>query len=224
MKAGARRAKKWKIESWLKEVYPAFTGVTSEYNTLPPRELVIVATACLDLALAELISKRLMPYDSEIMNFIGADEDGRAPLGSFGARIQAAHLLGLINDRMASDLRDFKNVRNRFAHRVKIGFDDAKVAEWMVALWKRFHKASGITLSPEEQTLHYGGIRKGGASGVAVFRIMFAFYHAYFYCLIPSVTPVDPVKIDWDKIPDSAEKRLGPLVGLADEDKPPEPT
>jgi len=91
----------WKIERWLAEVFPGETKIYQEYRGLSPRELAIVSAAILDSALVEIIALRLGGGpEKEVEAFLGADGDGRAPVGSFGARIQLALLLGIITGGM----------------------------------------------------------------------------------------------------------------------------
>jgi len=68
----------WKIERWLAEVFPGEKEIYSEYRELPPRELAIVCSAVLDVALAELLSLRLAEHGKEVEEFLGANGDGRA--------------------------------------------------------------------------------------------------------------------------------------------------
>lgn len=114
----------WKIEKWLDEVFPGEKNLFSEYSDLSEREFAIVTAGVLDLALAELISKRLIDKPKEYESFLGLDESGNAPAGSMGARIQLALLLGIIRIEDARILRIIKNIRNKFAHRVNVGFLD----------------------------------------------------------------------------------------------------
>jgi hypothetical protein len=74
--------------------------------------------------IADLIDheQALRQNRKEIELFLGIDGDGRAPAGSFGARIQLALLVGLITEEDATILRQIKNLRNTFAHRVKVDF------------------------------------------------------------------------------------------------------
>ena len=115
----------WKVERWLADVFPGEENIYSEYRELQPRELAIVAAAVLDAtecALAEVLTLRLKESDKETESFLGLDGDGRAPVASFGARIQLALLVGILTDRDASVLRTIKGIRNEFAHRVNVGF------------------------------------------------------------------------------------------------------
>lgn len=105
----------WKIEKWLSEVFPGEQRIFAEYQDLTRRELALIAAGVMDLALAELLSMRLIDNPKEYEEFLGLNEDGRAPCGSFGARIQLAVLLGIITKEDASILRSVKNIRNKFA-------------------------------------------------------------------------------------------------------------
>ena len=82
----------WKVERWLADIFPGEGAIYSEYRALHPRELAIVAAAVLDSALAEILTLRLTANQAEAESFLGLDGDGRAPVASFGARIQLALL------------------------------------------------------------------------------------------------------------------------------------
>jgi hypothetical protein len=112
----------WKIERWLSEVFPGETRIYAEYRALPPRELAIVTATVLDVALTELLALRLADNEKEVQDFLGLKRDGRAPAGSFGARIQLGLLLGILTPRDGAMLRVIKEIRNLFAHRVRIDF------------------------------------------------------------------------------------------------------
>lgn len=92
----SKENKSWKIEKWFDEVFPGEDNLLSEYYKLPSRELIIVCSAVIDVALAELISLRLKKDNAEIVKFIGANGEGNAPIGSLGAKIQMAYLLNII--------------------------------------------------------------------------------------------------------------------------------
>lgn len=112
----------WKIERWLSEVFPGEENIYAEYRSLSPRELAIVSVAVLDVALAELLSLRLVDQGNETEAFLGVNGDGSAPAGSFGARIQLGLLVGLLTKEDAAILRVIKELRNLFAHRVRVNF------------------------------------------------------------------------------------------------------
>jgi hypothetical protein len=108
----------WKIERYLGEVCAGGEHPDESYDHLGPREFAIVACAYIDVALAELLALRLRDDAKEAEEFLGANEDGRAPAGSLGARIQLAYLLGLLNENHVRGFRALKALRNYMAHRV----------------------------------------------------------------------------------------------------------
>jgi hypothetical protein len=100
----------------------------------------------LDGALAHLLSCRLVDCPSEYEEFLGLNEDGRAPCGSFGARIQLALLLGIITPTDASLLRTVKNIRNKLAHRVKADYHSPEVLPLIVGLHDKFLTQSNVLI------------------------------------------------------------------------------
>jgi hypothetical protein len=128
----------WKIERWWDEVFPGEPRIFEEYQDLRPRELAIVAAAVLDLALVDLISRRFVNNPKESEKFLGANDDGHAPSGSFGARIQLAMLLGIITESDAVILRAIKGIRNAFAHRSRVSFRDKSVQKLLCSIWQEW--------------------------------------------------------------------------------------
>ena len=117
--------KKWTIERYMTEIM--LDVLPSEaHEKLSFRELVIISCAELDIGLSEMISKKLCGDDAEVVGFLGADEDGRAPVGSFGAKIQLAYLLGLLSEEELLFLRSIKKLRNYLAHRVRCDWKNAR--------------------------------------------------------------------------------------------------
>lgn len=111
-----------KVERWFDVLGSDVQQFLARYFMLSSRELPIVVGATLELAILELIERRLRGHSTEIESFLGTNGDGRAPAGSFGARIQLAYLLGLISQNDLEVLRSIKNIRNLFAHRVEVTF------------------------------------------------------------------------------------------------------
>lgn len=188
----------WKVEKWLTEVFPGQSRIYDEYHTLPPRELVIVGAASLDLALAELLSKRVIDNPQEYEEFLGLNEDGRAPAGSFGARIQMALLLGILTEGDAAALRIIKKIRNRFAHRVRISFSDAPIKTLLSNLLdvsnnkKQFfwNKTSGPGGNKPLKNIK-AIVNAHPEGGAAVFLVTFSIYQAYFHRLASLVERVE---------------------------------
>lgn len=119
-----------KIESWKT---PDLKHLSNEafkrLDQSNDRDLVVTGCAILDIGLVHLLENRLANLPKITERFLGlADNEG--PASSFGARIQLAALVGLINERDAAYLSALKNIRNQFAHRVIIDFTtDAVVKE-----------------------------------------------------------------------------------------------
>ena len=183
----------WKIEKWLSEVFPGENKLFFEYQNLSEREFVIVAAGVLDLALAELISKRLIDNSKEYESFLGLDESGNAPAGSMGARIQLALLLGIIRIEDARILRIIKNIRNKFAHRVNVSFLDPSVqplASKLLVEWSERSKFILQSYPNEARVASKKGLRelkeqldKDSQAGEGLLLAVFSVYQAYFYRL-----------------------------------------
>jgi hypothetical protein len=180
----------WKIERWLSEVFPGEENIYSEYRALPQRELAIVSAAVLDVALAELLYLRLRECGKESEDFLGLNGDGRAPSGSFGARIQLGLLVGLLTPDDAATLRAIKELRNLFAHRVKVTFlspSALKVTKKLHGLWLKRSEALVQAGALPGSTRHLAAIAKHlpklEEAGEGVLLAVFVNYQAYFHRL-----------------------------------------
>ena len=176
-------------------------SIYNEYRGLGRRELAVVVAGVLDLALAELLSKRLLDQPRETEEFLGLNEDGRAPCGTFGSRIQLAILVGVITPADASLLRSIKAIRNKFAHRILVDFDSPQV----VSLVHRLHeqwRARVLEIAPDarvsesldkiEPQLHCQP-EAGAGLLLAVFCVLQAYFHRLYGCVdrIRAVIPRD---------------------------------
>lgn len=188
----------WKIERWLAEVFPGEARIYEEYRDLPPRELAIVSVAVLDAALAELLALRLADYGKEAEDFLGVDGDGRAPAGSFGARIQLGLLTGLLTPEDAALLRAMKELRNLFAHRVRVTFLSpavVKVTKRLHALW--LARVEGIIKAgaPPGNLARLKDVGRHlqheAEAGEGLLLAVFTVYQAYFHRMHSRVTRID---------------------------------
>lgn len=180
----------WKIERWLADVFPGENNIYSEYRSLLPRELAIVSAAVLDAALAELLALRLRDESKEIEDFLGLNGDGRSPAGSFGARIQLGLLVGILTREDAAILRTIKDIRNHFAHRVKIDFlspSALKATTKLHSLWVARNNAlieagvmSGSTTQLNDLGDHLPHVAEAGEG---LLLSIFTVYHAYFHLM-----------------------------------------
>ena len=178
----------WKIERWFAEVFPAETEIYAEYRALPPRELAIVSAAVLDVAIAELLALRLADHQRESEEFLGVNGDGRAPAGSFGARIQLGLLVGLLTPEDVAILRTIKELRNLFAHRVRINFLSPSVLKTTTklhGLWMSRSKAlikAGAMSGTTEHLAQIGRhLPKLAEAGEGLLLSVFTVYQAYFH-------------------------------------------
>jgi hypothetical protein len=197
----------WKIERWLAEVFPGEENIYAEYRALPPRELAIVAAAVLDVALAELLTLRLARHEKEVEEFLGLNGDGRAPVGSFGARIQLGLLIGLLTPDDAAALRVVKEIRNLFAHRVRIDFlspQALKATKKLHALWLKHTQAlirSGAIEGSTEGIDEIGrALARRSQAGEALLLTVLTVYQAYFHRMHGKVLQIG------DALPTSREQ------------------
>jgi hypothetical protein len=132
------KKKKWVVERFKDDLLPLMSNEMDRHAKLGLRECVILVSSIIDAGLAELISSRLAGPEHEIVEFLGADEDGRAPCASFGSRIQLAALLGIIKQEDVVLLRLVKGLRNLAAHRVKFDISDQRVANKLAEIYEAF--------------------------------------------------------------------------------------
>lgn len=184
----------WKVERWLDEVFPGKERVYDEYRSLPARELAIVSAAVLDLALAELLTLRLADIPKEAEEFLGLDSNGRAPAGSFGARIQLALLVGLLDTKDAAVLRAMKGLRNEFAHRVRVNFTSPgplkaleKLHSFWIARLEALHGPSAVDQAEEFKQL----LATQEEAGQGLLLAVFSTYHAKFHRMHSRVRRLD---------------------------------
>ena len=178
----------WKVERWLTDVFPGEAGIYSAYRTLHPRELAIVAAAVLDSALVEILTLRLTANPAEAESFLGLDGDGRAPVASFGARIQLALLLGILTNQDAAILRTIKGLRNEFAHRVDAGFLSPTVLSKttrLLSLWTESCEHLSVTGASSGLSRHFNAIKPrlphDAEAGEGLLLAVFSVYQAYFH-------------------------------------------
>jgi DNA-binding MltR family transcriptional regulator len=84
----------------------------------------------LDEQLAECLRSRFIDHPDAAKLVEGFN----APLGTFAARILAAFAVGCISEREYRDLETIRRIRNEFAHRLSISFDDPSIKDRCAAL------------------------------------------------------------------------------------------
>jgi mannitol operon repressor len=110
----------------LEETHPHLKGFVEflgEFNKETARGAALAAAAFLDDLLAGIINAFLVANDSRQK----LTEGFNAPVGTLSARIAACHAMGLISEVEARECELVRKVRNEFAHKVKMSFDDERV-------------------------------------------------------------------------------------------------
>ena len=188
----------WKVERWLADVFPGEANLYAAYKDLPSRELAIVAAAVLDSALAEILALRLKSVDKEVESFLGLNGDGRAPVASFGARIQLGLLLRVLTPRDAELLRTVKGIRNEFAHRVNAEFLSPFILQkttHLLSLWtelsEHLSKSGSAQGSPETLEALKRMLPQEAEAGQGLLLAVLSVYQAYFHRIHSRVKRVD---------------------------------
>ncbi|NHF74194.1 transcriptional regulator [Paracoccus xiamenensis] len=122
------------------------------------RGRVLVTASMLDDVLTRLLQARLIEGTSSRDMLRGRN----APLGTFYAKITAAHALGLISDTWHAELNLLREIRNIFAHSIFSTFNDEKV----------FNRCNDLRLAvPEKATDANGALERYWMSASAMLVI-----------------------------------------------------
>jgi DNA-binding MltR family transcriptional regulator len=91
-----------------------FTAFLHEFQSETDRGAALVGAALIDQKLADTLRAFFVPGKTagELL------DGGTAPLGTFSARIKAAHALGLIDAFELRECNLIRKIRNEFAHSV----------------------------------------------------------------------------------------------------------
>ena len=74
-----------------------------------------------------------------------------APLGTFSARIEASHAMGLISDEEHHDATVIRKIRNEFAHTLTASFDDQSIKDQCAALHYSAKDYAGVVIPTRGQ-------------------------------------------------------------------------
>lgn len=114
------------------KVHAGLAAIANAFAKETDRAAAIVAAAMLDDSLANLLEALLVRPDKDERSIVRGDQ---APLGTFSARINAAHQLGLISRYFVRDLHLIRKIRNDFAHNPQdLSFDTSSVKGRVAAL------------------------------------------------------------------------------------------
>lgn len=117
---------------------------TSELQRESDRGLALVAAALID----EKLGETLAAFFCESYKSARLLSDANAPLGSFSARIQLCHALGLINAYEYSEIELVRKVRNEFAHaRHGMSFENTRIRGLCATLISDLPEGAGYPIS-----------------------------------------------------------------------------
>jgi len=110
-----------------------FMSVIARFNNESDRGAVLICSSYLEDLLKQLLRRNLKEGKGLQDLFDGKNP----PLGSFEARIAACHAMGLIDDRMRSDLNIVRGIRNEFAHKWDADISSGSIADRCIELGNR---------------------------------------------------------------------------------------
>ncbi|UGX95781.1 transcriptional regulator [Bradyrhizobium barranii subsp. barranii] len=105
--------------------YRGFMATLTELNKETDRGVALVTTSFLDMLMRDAIAAFLIDNSSAAKLLAGFN----APLGSLSTRIAACHALGLITDEEAKQSDILRKVRNEFAHKIEVTFENGAVKD-----------------------------------------------------------------------------------------------
>jgi len=106
------------------------------YDESSDRAVAIVGPAFLDALLTDILIEFMVDDAKEVKELLRHD----GPFGSYASRVRACYCLGLVSEIVAADLKLIGNIRNRFAHEIRVNFSDPKICQMCQKL--RWHRES----------------------------------------------------------------------------------
>lgn len=132
------------------ETHPHLVGFVEfldELNKETPRGAALAAAAFLDDLLGEVINAFLIANESSRKLTDGFN----APLGTLSSRIVACHAMGLLSDAEARECDLVRKVRNEFAHKVKMSFDNERVRGLCASMTLKAQPYEDVTVDTRGQ-------------------------------------------------------------------------
>ena len=137
------------------DYYQASVEFDQLFNVENPdaRAIAVLGATFLEMALEHILYAFLPEDDNEVLALFEQNQ----PLASFSSKIRLCYCLGLIDKLIKDDLNLVRKIRNRFAHELKVSFEDEPVRSWSLSL--RFHRVAMVRDVPE------------GVTALQVFRV-----------------------------------------------------
>ena len=120
-------------------------GALQNVQSIALRTEAIVGAEYVDELLEALLRAFFIDDDKSATDVF----DNRGPIGTFGARIDLAFLLGLISENERRMLDFIRKIRNEFSHSSKyIDFETSQVKNWCLNLFEMSKTAKAIFGKP----------------------------------------------------------------------------
>ena len=117
------------------------------FNEKDDRNIVIMGSSFLEMALEHLLLAFLPEDDKEVEKLFNSSNGA---LATFGNKISIAYSLGLMDKMVKDDLHLIRKIRNEFAHNLVVSFEDKKIADWCKSL--KWHKEAMLREPPSDAT------------------------------------------------------------------------
>ena len=119
-----------------------FSAFLPELKKESDRGLVMIAMSFID----ELVRRTLLAFLVESDTSSSLVEGFNAPLGNLATRCAAAFALGLISERELKEADTLRKVRNQFAHRVHVSFENRGISDLCKNLTMAAEDYSSVTV------------------------------------------------------------------------------
>jgi mannitol operon repressor len=120
-----------------------FATFLDDFNKETERGAALAAAAFIDDLLQRTLSAFLLDTETASDLLVGFN----APLGTLSARIAGAHAMGLISEDERRECDLIRKVRNEFAHKVPMSFDNERVRGLCSALTYSAKPYGDVTVS-----------------------------------------------------------------------------
>ncbi|EJU14811.1 hypothetical protein LH128_01869 [Sphingomonas sp. LH128] len=135
----------------------------------PDREFAIIAASMIEDLLVDVLKTKLAPLSGD--RYKRLFQRAGAPLGTFSARADLAHALGLIDDQILNDLDQIRKIRNAFAH----NFSDLSFATGTTIATKEqsdIEKACNALQTLDLERYNHAGVNPNGVGRFEIYETL----------------------------------------------------
>ncbi|MFB3306805.1 MltR family transcriptional regulator, partial [Pseudomonas sp. AMR01] len=90
------------------------------------RAIALVAATFLETLLDHILLAFLPEDEKEVNQLLNYNQ----PLGTFSGKITMVYCLGLMEKKVKKDLDLIRKIRNKFAHQLRVDFEDGQIRSW----------------------------------------------------------------------------------------------